>query len=337
MSNKARLEWIDVIKGFAIICMLISHAIPGYDNAVKNWITAFNMPLFFVVSGYLKAFRKREYGYHEIGLYLKKQFISLGVPYLLFCLLYTFFMLLLSLYSAGWTNDTLNQLFENLKNTFFFLGVQSMWFIPVYFYSLLINDFVIIHFASKWKSLLTIIMVSFLLIINYTIPLSTVIRMIGKVIGALIFLQLGDFAYRYKDTFKMTPVIMFFTLFSLIGMWNGFVSLNFEYGKVPLLFFVDAAVLSISLCYLVEKISYYLPDCVKELVSIYGKYSIAILVTNNIIIEIVRLLDYKLAGDIFLNNGNIGYFGFALLLVILEYPILLVARGKLGWIFGKTR
>lgn len=63
--EKKRIEWIDAIKGFAIICVVLGHIVKGYMDAdlytqhtvlmhsIYNAIYAFHMPLFFTISGFL--------------------------------------------------------------------------------------------------------------------------------------------------------------------------------------------------------------------------------------------------------------------------------------------
>lgn len=63
--EKKRIEWIDSIKGFAIICVVLGHIVKGYMDAglytqhtalmhsIYNAIYAFHMPLFFTISGFL--------------------------------------------------------------------------------------------------------------------------------------------------------------------------------------------------------------------------------------------------------------------------------------------
>ena len=46
-----RLDSIDLAKGIAIFLMILCHS--GMNNGITQWIYAFHMPLFFVVSGYL--------------------------------------------------------------------------------------------------------------------------------------------------------------------------------------------------------------------------------------------------------------------------------------------
>ena len=64
--NKERVQWIDALKGFAIISVVLGHAILAYlysgeipENpkmllaVVRNFLYAFHMPLFFMISGYV--------------------------------------------------------------------------------------------------------------------------------------------------------------------------------------------------------------------------------------------------------------------------------------------
>lgn len=64
MPEKARVGYIDALKGFAILCVVVGHAANGYMNAgmysdtsflsdLHNAIHTFHMPLFFVVSGFV--------------------------------------------------------------------------------------------------------------------------------------------------------------------------------------------------------------------------------------------------------------------------------------------
>ena len=337
MNNIKRLEWVDIVKGLAIICMLISHAIPEYTNPIKNWITAFNMPLFFVITGYLKEETNQKYYFTDIGSYFKKKLIVLGIPYVVFCLIYTFLMLVLSLYSSGWSTITINRLIGGLKNTFFFFGVQSMWFIPVYLYSVLIYDFLISKTNETFKIILVVTMVMILLLGYRLFIFNLFTRQLGKVIEALVFLQAGSLSYRFMEKTNILIIMSGLIFFSVLAIWNGSVSMNFEFGRIPLLFFINSIALSVTLCCFFKEINQCFPQTVRSFLATYGQYSIVILVTNNVVIEIVRLLDHKLTGNFFLHHGIIGHLLFAALLVLLEYPVILTAKGKAGILFGKGK
>lgn len=89
MEKDLRVEWIDIIKGIAIILVVIGHAcIPAYCNLNKNvlyiylFINSINMPIFFYLSGYIffKKYDKIKNTFKYIIIRSKK----LIVPYLLY-------------------------------------------------------------------------------------------------------------------------------------------------------------------------------------------------------------------------------------------------------------
>ena len=65
MSGSSRREaWLDGLKGFGILLVILGHVLSGYLDAwtfpeaygsfypVRTWIYSFHMPLFFLISGY---------------------------------------------------------------------------------------------------------------------------------------------------------------------------------------------------------------------------------------------------------------------------------------------
>lgn len=67
-----RLEWVDVARGIAMLCVIFGHMNVG---PIKTVIFSFHMPFFFLVGGYFQ--RKKEF-----GLFLKSSAKRLLVPYL---------------------------------------------------------------------------------------------------------------------------------------------------------------------------------------------------------------------------------------------------------------
>ena len=55
MSNSKRINYIDIAKGLAIICVIIGHTFAKYDKLdrlVITFIYSFHVPLFFILSGF---------------------------------------------------------------------------------------------------------------------------------------------------------------------------------------------------------------------------------------------------------------------------------------------
>ena len=48
--NQKRIDWLDIAKGIAILCIIIGHSFG--KNKIGAFIFSFHMPLFFILSGY---------------------------------------------------------------------------------------------------------------------------------------------------------------------------------------------------------------------------------------------------------------------------------------------
>ena len=119
-------------------------------------------------------------------------------------------------------------------------------------------------------------------------------------------------------------------------MINGSVGIGaLEFGVIGF-FYANAIVTSIGLlslfCY-AENNNFEI-----KWLAYFGVDSIVVLCTNNLLIEIIRLLDYKLSGNFLLEHGMFGCIIFTILLLILEYGIIRISQNKyIGFLFGKKR
>ncbi len=78
---KQRELWADNAKFIGIFLMVLGHN-PLESLSLDDFIYSFHMPLFFVLSGYFASSKKEDF-----SSYLKKNFRSLIVPYLFFCII----------------------------------------------------------------------------------------------------------------------------------------------------------------------------------------------------------------------------------------------------------
>ncbi len=70
-----REEWIDIIKGILIICVVLGHSNIDYSDIIF-W---FHMPLFFIINGYL--WKKQEI---EFNVFVRKKVKRLLIPWLFY-------------------------------------------------------------------------------------------------------------------------------------------------------------------------------------------------------------------------------------------------------------
>ena len=140
MNN--RLKYLDYTKGFAILLMLLGHCMSD-KNLLHNWIYSFHMPIFFVVCGCLTAMKYdgRQIGFTDFQSHLIRRLKQIGVPYIVFCLVLIAFYFSISLLSHSDYN-----ILESLFSVVTLKGIDSLWFLPVYFLSEMLFVFVFLKF-----------------------------------------------------------------------------------------------------------------------------------------------------------------------------------------------
>ena len=122
-----RLEYIDQIRGLAIMLVVIGHIIQfnniqgGMNNIVFNIIYSFHMPLFFCISGYIGFKTIRIFDFKSYRQHLWKKFISLLIP------LFTWSLLVNQLFfSQHWNLITINNITMTILN-------PGLWFLKTLF------------------------------------------------------------------------------------------------------------------------------------------------------------------------------------------------------------
>lgn len=77
MSNEKRVEYIDIARGIAMLCIIMGHL--GNRN-ISRVVFTFHVPIFFLITGYLMSERTDNISY------VKKKFRNLIVPYIVTCI-----------------------------------------------------------------------------------------------------------------------------------------------------------------------------------------------------------------------------------------------------------
>ena len=87
-ANKSRIEWVDALKGFLILLVVIGHLTQSYEqaNGLYTFIYTFHMPLFFWVSGYLSVNLARR----NASQYVIKKVLTLLLPFISFAIIASF-------------------------------------------------------------------------------------------------------------------------------------------------------------------------------------------------------------------------------------------------------
>ena len=95
-----------------------------------------------------------------------------------------------------------------------------------------------------------------------------------------------------------------------------------------ILYFINGIGTSFAIISFLQHYENKINTSIKKHLLFWGTNTLIILCTNNLIIEIVRLIDWKLTNSILLNNGYIGHLIFFLIITILEIPTIKLLEGK---------
>ncbi len=134
IAKNGRIEWIDFAKAIGIFWIVLGHALSG--SMVREFIYAFHVPLFFLLSGI--TFKSNA----SYGTFLLKKVRTLLVPYCLFMavsIVIFYFMGSVAADSLGkdvqefsWANYILGSLYGNSKSGYLRANMP-LWFLPCLF------------------------------------------------------------------------------------------------------------------------------------------------------------------------------------------------------------
>lgn len=318
MDKVKRIIWIDAVKGVAILFLLLSHSIPNCD-LFRNWISSWHIPIFFIICGYISSIKyKKSLCINQLSTHIKRRCHNLWAPYFFFGCFLILFYNLLNLYSGAPLDFYLR-----FKKLILMYGVDSLWFIPVYFFA----EFMFLLVAyRKYVFIGFVILVLLLLGVNQEV-LDSPFDLLYKIGIGCFFVFVGFFFslnhLEQKIPLYLSIIILLCCVICSFFNWNS--SMN-AMRSAPI-YLIVASLTSLSIISLMSKLEGNMGLRSRWLLY-YGMNSLIIMCTNNLIIESLRLLDFKLTGNWMLNSGYLGYFSFFLLLTLLEYPMLKLFEGR---------
>ena len=125
-ESTQRIHWIDIAKGMGIYLVVLGHIYRS--NPVLIWICSFHMPLFFILSGWLRGCERKQV---EWGRFIRKKCESFIVPLLEF-LLITFLYWII------------------VERHFREFGIGPMWFLPALFFAEVVAEIIIDYMDVKF-------------------------------------------------------------------------------------------------------------------------------------------------------------------------------------------
>lgn len=224
----SRLEYIDRLKGFAILLVIMGHfieknVIEGNFHPLYSFIYFFHMPLFMFISGYvaIKCLKIELVKFDEIINFIKNKARALILPYFTWGILMPIFF-----FSYDFHFDLLPRLEELI------VQYAGLWFLPTLF--LLSLLFLIYRIIGK-KVLnfkggkLLVIFTLFIVVVGlyYIYP----IQVLRSVISYFPFYFLGVIVVDYKTVEKIYCNKIAFSLFAIAFL---VITVHFNYSEAGL-------------------------------------------------------------------------------------------------------
>ena len=302
-ATTARIEYIDLAKGFCIIFVVMLHVSNYYD--VHFWlnekITAFRMPLYYFLSG---VFFKNYGG----GILFKKKVNKLLIPFL-FWYLSTSVLLKFFFGIVTGDNDSLWDLLTSIYYESEFFN-SAIWFLLSLFYVNLLfylcfsaSNFPLFTVNNKSFGSLALVILSvgigfcglLLSYLHTNIPL-----FIDSSLTALPFFMAG-FIIK-KKTNLLSPNKMDKYASIIIFLCFVFISV-FSDGRIKFLtnYYSHSSLISLYPCGIIGTIGLlYCAKCLKHIpfVSYLGRYSIIVLVTHELVFpRLDPMVSFLVEGD----------------------------------------
>ena len=122
-----RLLYIDILKGWSILCIVLLHFEDGiFPGWLNTWIGLFMISAFYFTSGWLAGIRPREITVKELA---KKRWKTLGKPYLYF----SAFILVFDLFLWAIGQYNLKFIAREVYKAITLRGIGTLWFLPALF------------------------------------------------------------------------------------------------------------------------------------------------------------------------------------------------------------
>lgn len=274
MNYKTRLDYVDFMRGIAILLVVIGHLIQTNDifyahNHVFEFIYSFHMPLFFAISGYIIAKTSKVTTIKDLGIFFIKKFIALCVPLLTWELLMNRFILRTSF--VGMT-------YSDIATTILHPG---LWFLKTLFVITIgfgIYDYLVNKLSSSKYLLIKEISVIFTFLV-YVIIIKSGFEQVNLLMFSGVFF-VGVYISKYKQIeeiiskesiffLALTMFLVFSTQWRFIN--NG--SKIYDLEKV-------LVSCSIFICLLTITKTFDYTTFYNKLFTKFGKYSLAIYVTH---------------------------------------------------------
>lgn len=293
--SRQRIGWIDIAKGIGIIAMVMGHI--DFGAYVRYFIHAWNMPLFFILSGYLYRDEKKNFRYH-IG----KKAKSLLVPYFSFAFIHFIIWIVKYQPDIETIQQTLSSIFWINTNNGLPIA-NALWFLPCMFFATILFD--CIHRMCGSKLIKESICVVIIVCVGIFMPSYTYIEFPWALFQAFVavgFIYIGVLLKKYDVIDKISVLCIrqfsiltiFSTIFSgLMIMLHQEVNMRTSSYGCFFMFIINATLFPVLIFAVSERLTRSqkrIVNIIIEEIKFVGKNSIVYLCLNQITIFAVGMV-----------------------------------------------
>ena len=340
LEKRSRLDFIDILKSIAILCIVLLHFEEGIiPKWINTLIGSFMITAFYVVVGTMHAYKDKHVKPNRLII---KRFRQLMIPYFWFSLFIICFDCFLYFFDFKTSFDLL----KDICYTLMFRGIGTLWFLPVLLVSELLFSFVQKSYIYRFITLLftfgffllknniDFTEFSFLPTYNssyneYIIEvISSVFLTIERTIIATVVISASywlekKFSNHIRSN-RMSSLIYGFLLIVFSSVYSLFVSFSGDFD------WIRRVLVFIFLPYGVLLVIYSIINYVNNnLLLFFGKNSLIVMLTHySFLLPIFTIVNGGELHGIY----SIVYFGIT---VILEIPIIIIINKHFKYLIGK--
>mgnify|MGYP001099548321 FL=1 len=318
-NKKERLTYLDVAKGIGILLVVIGHVYAFNRQIVDRffviWLYSFHMPLFFIISGMLIAYKDEK----DIWKFVKKRIKGILIPYVFFSIF--------SIIVFAIVNDFNREVFvQNVKATICGVGIDTLWFLPALFFGEVI--FFVLRNLLKNKYVICIISAIIYTLGNFMMKdYGLICLFLGRICIAVGFIMIGNYTMNLirKRNMPLYGLIVIAILSVILSKINGLVDLNNLVFNNHILYLINSLIGT----YLILEISKLIDI---DEIMYWGRNTLIVMATH---LNIIYILFNKILG-IHSFGYVTGMIVFVLLLAV-ERIIIYVVNRYMPFLMGRKQ
>lgn len=320
-----RVQWVDILKGLLILFVILGHSVS--NSHIKNYISTFYMPCFFILSGW---FMKKK---ADLGIYTMKRVKSILLPYLFFSIIWILFCFL-----KNFIIETDFNIIKAFVSIFLpYSGrtggnVYNLWFLPCLFFSQII--IAVIIYNKKILRLIGIFVWFLFLVLGiivelycsllYAISIASIFVFFGFIIQNYVLIKIDNNANLWYVLSLVICLILNIVCF-IVNVYCFNKTLDFSAGSFGILpvYLIGAISGSLFFILLFRKIKSFKP------LEYIGKNSLVYYALHYVVLAVVGFLIERVI-DI---NSVVSIISFAATSVITTLVVVIYNKLNVGKIF----